>query len=340
MSLDRRTLLRLGAASVAGAAVVGGGAYTWIRRDTALSSAPITGPWAELGHGIHWILPNLHDAPMVVPDRPHDVEETRDASRRAGVHRTRRFLVTSSARRLRGDHFPAAPPAGTLRIAAVGDSTTFGWGLSEEETWPAQLTAELRRRGHAVEVLNAGVPAQRIEGMAAWLRVMAPALGVGAVLFTRRPPPDGPMAFDAYAGAVRQVRQAFGRVQVLLPPVSQFDPHGCSVWQGEWDGLRNRLPDTNVLDLTPAMRAAQGQRGFRVEVANGTATVIRGETGEKILSARASAHGLPAEVYDLLEADASVRETLFFDDGHPDAEGIAALVPIIADRVVEAGWFG
>ena len=277
---------------------------------------------------------------MVVPDRPHDVEETRDPARRSGVHRTRRFLVNSSARRLRGDTFAALPPAGTLRIAAVGDSTTFGWGLSDDQTWPARLTEELTRRGHPVEVINAGVPAQRIAGMAAWLRVMAPTLGIGAVLFTRRPPPDGPAPFDDYARAVLEVQRTFKRVQVLLPPVSQFDPHGCSVWQNEWDGLRARLPGVDVLDLTPAMRAAQGTRGCRVDVAGGMATVVRAERGEKLLTARASDHGLPLEIYTLLEADPTVREALFFDDGHPDAEGIDALVPTIASRVIEAGWFG
>ena len=339
MTLDRRTLLRLGAGGVAAAAIAGGAGFTWYRHRTALSSAPITGPWEALGPGVYWILPDLHDTPMVVPDRPHDVEETRDPSRRAGVHRTRHFLVNSSSRRLRGDRFGAQPPAGTLRIAAVGDSTTFGWGLADDETWPAQLTAELARRGHAVEVLNAGVPAQRIAGMAAWLRVMAPALGVKAVLFTRRPPPDGPNPLDDYANAVREVQRAFPHVQVLLPPVSQFDPHGSMVWQREWDGIRGRLPDTNVLDLTPVMRAAQGKQGCRVEVANGTARVIRGETGEEILSAPASTHGLPTEIYALLESDPSVRERYFFDDGHNDADGVRVLVPAIADRVIEAGWF-
>ena len=59
----------------------------------------------------------------------------------------------------RGEEFPRAKPAGELRIACIGASTTYGGGLSDyREAYPAQLEAELHRRGHAaVRVVNAGV---------------------------------------------------------------------------------------------------------------------------------------------------------------------------------------
>lgn len=52
-------------------------------------------------------------------------------------------------------------PDGTLRIACVGGSSTYGTGPSSDEaTWPAQLGARLAEgSGGAAEVLNAGVPA-------------------------------------------------------------------------------------------------------------------------------------------------------------------------------------
>lgn len=52
-------------------------------------------------------------------------------------------------------------PEGTLRIACVGGSSTYGTGPSSDEaTWPAQLGARLAEgSGGASEVLNAGVPA-------------------------------------------------------------------------------------------------------------------------------------------------------------------------------------
>ena len=53
-------------------------------------------------------------------------------------------------------------PAGALRIACVGGSSTYGTGPTRDAaTWPARLAADLSdaRPGGTVEVLNAGVPA-------------------------------------------------------------------------------------------------------------------------------------------------------------------------------------
>lgn len=54
---------------------------------------------------------------------------------------------------------PAAAPAptGLLRIATLGDSSTFGLGVREAEAWPRRLEQALGDRGVAAEVLNFGV---------------------------------------------------------------------------------------------------------------------------------------------------------------------------------------
>src|SRR5271165_5992141 len=62
----------------------------------------------------------------------------------------------------RGAEFQPEKPAGTLRILSLGDSRTFGWGLSEAETYSARLEHLLQSQGSkskAVEVINAGVNA-------------------------------------------------------------------------------------------------------------------------------------------------------------------------------------
>jgi lysophospholipase L1-like esterase len=58
---------------------------------------------------------------------------------------------------------PKSP--GVVRIACVGDSHTFGYGVGEGETWPDALSAELERRlgPGRVEVLNCGVCAYDTE---------------------------------------------------------------------------------------------------------------------------------------------------------------------------------
>lgn len=46
--------------------------------------------------------------------------------------------------------------AKSIRIIALGDSFTFGWGVAEKEAWPKVLEARLQRKGHDLEVLNLG----------------------------------------------------------------------------------------------------------------------------------------------------------------------------------------
>lgn len=63
---------------------------------------------------------------------------------------------------------PARPPGpsqqGVLRIAAVGDSYTYGQGVAAEEALPSQLEKALGDRlGTAVEVLNFGVPGYNLD---------------------------------------------------------------------------------------------------------------------------------------------------------------------------------
>ncbi len=50
-------------------------------------------------------------------------------------------------------------PPGSFRIAAMGDSITYGFGVSQSESWPAQLEQILNRAdpGRRVQVLNFGV---------------------------------------------------------------------------------------------------------------------------------------------------------------------------------------
>lgn len=60
---------------------------------------------------------------------------------------------------------PRAPGAFEgVRVACLGDSFTFGWGVADGEEYPAQLDRELRARlpGAALEVSNFGVPGYNV----------------------------------------------------------------------------------------------------------------------------------------------------------------------------------
>jgi hypothetical protein len=77
----------------------------------------------------------------------------------------------------RGDDVPEAPPEGSFRIAAIGDSVTFGFEVRREEAWPQQLAALLA--GSAApgaprfEVLNFGVTGYDVHQVAERARVLA-----------------------------------------------------------------------------------------------------------------------------------------------------------------------
>jgi lysophospholipase L1-like esterase len=62
---------------------------------------------------------------------------------------------------MRGPEVAVRKAPHLLRVAALGDSVTFGWNVSADATWPAQLDRVLHERGSGaaagIEVLNCGV---------------------------------------------------------------------------------------------------------------------------------------------------------------------------------------
>lgn len=65
--------------------------------------------------------------------------------------------VRTNAFGFRGPEIAEKTPPGVARIAFVGDSTTLGWGVTEQETFAAQVIADLKRRGRKVDGFNLGV---------------------------------------------------------------------------------------------------------------------------------------------------------------------------------------
>lgn len=343
MSLSRRALVQGGAAALALGGVGAGVGYQRWRWARALESAPIAEPWAALGPQMHWLRPNLQGAPMAVPDRPHRVEEARDDALRRKMKRVRRFTVDTNADRLRGPAIAPKPAAGVLRIAAVGDSVTFGWGEPAERSYPALLQAELQRRGRVVEVLNCGVPGQMPQTMARWLSVMGPQLGVEGFIFTRRVAWNGPNALQDYVQSLREVRRGLPRARgaVVLPPISRFDA-GAFFQDPSTEAvhLHRQLRDLPVFDLTSTFRAAQGARGYGLRQPKpGVLTLVDEASGAVIAEAPADGPNLPWDFCARIDDDPALREPLFFDSGHPDAEGFALFASAVADQLEAAGWF-
>jgi lysophospholipase L1-like esterase len=81
-----------------------------------------------------------------------------NSSGRHVVPSTFDVTVSFSSQRFRGQReFTLQPAPGVLRIAALGDSSSFGFGANDEETYPAQLEHILNDQSDRVrtEVINA-----------------------------------------------------------------------------------------------------------------------------------------------------------------------------------------
>jgi acyl-CoA thioesterase I len=66
---------------------------------------------------------------------------------------------------------------GVKTIVAVGDSLTAGFGVAEEESYPALLEKKLQADGHQYRVVNAGVSAETSSGTLArleWILTLNP----------------------------------------------------------------------------------------------------------------------------------------------------------------------
>lgn len=82
--------------------------------------------------------------------------------------------VTTNSDGLRDRSVSRQSSPGVFRIAVIGDSITFGWGVPQEQTYPQQLEAELNRLRplgpeRTFEVLNFGVGNYNIADAAAML---------------------------------------------------------------------------------------------------------------------------------------------------------------------------
>jgi GDSL-like Lipase/Acylhydrolase family len=110
---------------------------------------------------------------FVASDDPH-----RGYGLRPGVETSIRGIPVRVNRfGLRGPEVAERPAPGVHRVLALGDSATFGEGLAEDDSFPAQLARELSARsGEPYEVLNSGVQGYNTENELAFFRTRGLAL--------------------------------------------------------------------------------------------------------------------------------------------------------------------
>jgi acyl-CoA thioesterase I len=75
-----------------------------------------------------------------------------------------------------------APETRPLRVVALGDSLTAGYGLPQSAAFPVVLERALKARGHKVEIVNAGVSGDTAAGGLARLDWSVPEGTDGVIL--------------------------------------------------------------------------------------------------------------------------------------------------------------
>jgi len=85
--------------------------------------------------------------------------------------RPRIVVQRVNEQRFRGPLVEQPKPQGLVRIACLGDSHTFGFGIGYEESWPAQLQGALQANAERdVEAINCGVNAYDTLQEVIWMR--------------------------------------------------------------------------------------------------------------------------------------------------------------------------
>lgn len=96
------------------------------------------------------------------------------------------FTASTDARGFRANGATPRPEQpGATRILCLGDSYTFGYGVDDAQTYPAQLESLLARAypEAGVAVLNAGVPRYGLDDAISFFRRKGPAIKPSLVIF-------------------------------------------------------------------------------------------------------------------------------------------------------------
>ncbi len=278
---------------------------------------------------VYWVSdPQLDDEPM-----PH---------REMGTS----FPVSTDENGLRSATHSVQKDPNVFRILLMGCSTTFGWGVADDQTVPAQLERELRERGYdGVEVINAGQPGYTsFQGLWLWDQVLEAyepdLVALGFIVQDARR-----AAYSDLEQALLQQDGEFLKQNVLwniaLYRWMKATVDGVRVEAKERDQTSGegvyRVSEEDYLDHLRALRdraerigAKVMHFGFPLERVGYTAAHRR------LLRLEAEHAGVP--LFDpSADIEAATRtQTLYFeqDRGHANAAGCALIARLFADFLI------
>ena len=287
----------------------------------------------EVGPRAHILLPNLKNAHLVVPDRPHDPSEVFREDKAEKITRVREFYASTNTMGFRSPEL--AEPKSKPRILCIGDSVTFGWGVDDSETYPALLQKRLPN----TEVINVGVPALKPEHVLRYVNIFIDTVQPDLVLLAMRPNWMTPNALQSYTQTIKQLQNKVkpAKLGVILPPIASFDPKGRAQEKQEVSAIRRSLNKLPLLDLTPIFDQNMPKTGVKLVQEGNLQKMVSRIDGTVVAQGNnpLPPQALAEEIIQQFEQDSDIKEPLFFDGGHPDAEGFILFADALASWLQE-----
>ncbi len=257
---------------------------------------------------------------------------------------------------LRGPELPLARTPGVARVLCAGDSTTFGFYVEDQDTYPFRLETRLAASGKKVEVANGGCGSWTITDEARFLEDHALALepDVVVLLFCGNDLPeldrpsryeeqeryrhegDPPLRRLLHATAIYEAHlrlrlalaQTRGAVDLTAPQEAQDDAH--------WQRYAHELT---------ALAAKISEKGAKLVVASfpGVREVRSGscDTERRLPGIVASLGAERAAYVDLYPAFRAHEKEGLYNlplDEHTNARGNDVMAETIARALIEKGW--
>lgn len=129
---------------------------------------------------------------------------------------------------------PGPLQARPLTIVAIGASNTTGFGVGEQNAYPAVLQALLRKKGIAANVINAGVNGDVTAGM---LRRIDSAVPNGTDIVILQPGGNDLRFFGTKAARAANVAAMVKRVRARGMRVIVYDPDPVPADFYQWDHI-------------------------------------------------------------------------------------------------------
>jgi len=317
-------------------------------------------------HPLHGYLlrPGLREARVVIPGRPHPMPFRFDSAEyQRKLTRRLVFHVTTNSAGFRWPQWSPEPAPATARVVAIGDSITFGWGVSRAQSYPAALQRLLDREGGRHEVLNLGVPGKNSAALVKMMptlvlplkpRVLIVCTGINNTQVDGRISEPGHPLYDMHprhlahlAGGrkadlrrlVTLAREAGVAVILMVPPWNSFYPFRD--YEALSQAVRQVAKETGVatVDLQRLFDDQERREGLVLKTSGNLQQLVRYRGGrpETLLTARVRvdrAQYVSDKVYAYLDRE-PVSMELAIDGCHPSAAGHAFIARVVAREVVK-----